>query len=263
MTDTTAALGKVAAAPIEMSPFPHLSVDDFLPAELYDRFLAAIPPHADFPTYSPDVERDQCNAFILQPEAFPDAAAMAQVREIFAAASAALLDRFRPFVLETFAALAPGRPLDADDFRHSLSATLIEATPGRLQTAHTDSIYRAVTWLLYLPTDPTSPLLGTELFEAGPSDRDPRWLFFRTRPDGVPLTYSKTLEYSPNRLVAFLNGPLTFHGYRAHHAQTPQPERRITMNNYIEINRAAVERLFGDAPRDWFDMHYDHIWRPG
>lgn len=267
------AVKSIRHAPLSYAPFPNLVVDNIFPKEYYDRLVGLLPPRDGFGVYAPGTPRHQESYFKLLGHEYAALSPehkdyMDVLYEAFPAISKEIARRLNPFVPAMLSQLFPDdweERSKKTELHHSLGYYIIDRVKTLSQTAHTDSAYRVFTWLFYMPEKADYPHMGTDLFTATPENwdtYDPMYTYFRTKPEGIKLDYHSTFQYLPNRVVAFVNGPLSFHGFQALGPHENASPRRVTINSYIEFSRSSYEAIFGDVPLHYHELHNDFIWKP-
>lgn len=243
-----AVTARIAAARVTTQPFPHIVVDDLLPAEV----------RATIDRWWPDRERMRTTNFAGRGEMLVSRLAReAPSREAFeawsglraigaAAATAARL-RLQRYFHDKF------RPLAGIDWRRRIrdvvwqeSDAMIAHYTGVLKLLpHIDHARVAVNGFVYLddPDQPTpEPRRGTMLYRshgfAWPSNMSvPEQLRHRF------LREARDVDWQDNRLLAYVNGPWSFHGVPSH--DLGDSRRRLLMFGSV-IDAATADTLFGD-----------------
>jgi len=204
---------KVANAPIQMFPYPHILVHDVFPQDFYQRLRENLPPASAYKTLK-ELGRvsknyaDTRSALPLTPDlvsALPE-----PYRAFWSEMASWLLGGpFARVVLHKFAALLAQRfkNPNAVEFRHE--SLLIQDRTSYSLGPHTDSPAKVISFLFYLPADASMPHLGTSVY----MPKDPAFLC----PGGPHHGFEKfnrllTMPYVPNTLFGFLKTANAFHG---------------------------------------------------
>jgi hypothetical protein len=206
-------LYRVANAPINPFPFPHIYVREVFPAEFYRRLREHLPPKETLTTLV-KLRRVSANypetrlVLPLEPEHvhrldeplrsfWSEVASWLLGREF----AAMVLNKFRPYLEERFG--------DARAQHFTDEALLVQDYTTYRLPPHTDSPRKVLSFLFYLPADDALSHLGTSLYL--PKNR-------RNVSDGSryhdPAEFDRllTMPYTANTLFAFLKTPNAFHG---------------------------------------------------
>lgn len=245
-------LDTVSPADVRLAPFPHIVVDNALPAESYGALADSFPSFRqvawDGP--APSNRRYAMSTFLYDlVDTLPDAwrafghrhtsrAFLREVHALFAGhwtpAAEAVWDQLETATLGLFM-----RDDDADiqcDARVELNTPVTDA-PGSVRGGHLDTANRLFSGLLYMrPDGDDTPGGDLCLYRPAP-DFDPK-----ARKNAFAFAEAELIEaarvpYGANRLVMFPNSPAAIHGV------TPRP---ITpwQRNYVFITAEAGHDLF-------------------
>ena len=224
-------LDRLAAAPVVSDPFPHCVIDRVFPEDFYESIIDHWPEEESWQPL-PESGRVSKGAYAERMVVLMDAAGYARLhgglREFWGAQVGRWLlgEDFRAAVLEKFAS-----ELGSSGFGAPLQSTAGDALIVSDRTSyaigpHTDAVHRLASLLFYLPEDATFRRFGTSLYEP----LDPA---FRCR--GGPhhrfehFRRVKTVEFIPNRLVAFPKSDRCFHGVER--VDLPGIDRRLLIYN--------------------------------
>jgi FkbM family methyltransferase len=210
-------LQRVAAAPVIQEPFPYAVIDDILPADYYAEALEHFPTSTSLRPLS-DTGR-------VNKGAYEERLVVLFNDEDFARMSASQRRFWRDFAgwmysdvfLNAFVAKfasALGPRLDrilasSDALRVRGDALLVNDQTNYAVGPHTDAPHRLVTFLFYLPKDDSMRDLGTSVYR--PKDSNfvcwggPHHPFEK-------FEHVRTVEFLPNRLLAFPKTEKSFHG---------------------------------------------------
>jgi hypothetical protein len=223
-------LARLAGAPVRTEPFEHCIVDEVFPPEFFEAIIDHWPQEE---SWQPLSESGRVSAgsysarlvVLMNPAGYarldPDA------RAFWAQAGDWLLGpRFRAAVLQKF-----GMQEDAA----GSDALIVSDRTTYAIGPHTDAPHRRVSLLFYLPEDATFRRFGTSLYEP----LDPS---FRCR-GGPHHDFSRfrrvaTMEFLPNRLVAFPKSDRCFHGVEP--VDLPGIDRRLLIYNVRAPSSAAT-----------------------
>ena len=235
----------VAAASLDLEPFPHIVVDEWLPRPFYDIVIRALPGAIFF------ADREVSRQRLLVP--FTVAPAYSQrvwrfVSDHVVACSLrdALAARFESVVrdyVETFCHIPGGysERLQPSDGRIMLRR------PGYVIPPHRDPKWGFITGLVYLARPGDNEAYGTQLYRLrheheAPNDK-PLYV------DDQQCELVKAVPFRPNTLLAFLNST------GAHGASIPRDATPASLERYVYQFRlgpdgAAIKRLLAAMPAD-------------
>jgi precorrin-6B methylase 2 len=210
-------LARVAAAEVIDDPFPYSVIDGILPNDYYAEALAHFP--------SPDSLRPLGETGRVQSSAYRERLVVLFTDEEFGRMTHAQQRFWREFadwmysdvflnafVMKFHQALEPrlARILgESDALRARGDALLVNDQTNYAIGPHTDAPHRLVTFLFYLPRDASMRELGTSVYRP----KDPNFVCW-----GGPhhpfdkFDFVRTVEYLPNRLLAFPKTERSFHG---------------------------------------------------
>src|SRR4051812_9153487 len=209
----TQLLYKVANAPIQMFPYPHIVVKDVFPVDFYRRLRDNLPPGAAYKTLNQlgRVHGNYSDARTVLPLTPADVAALPEpCREFWDETANWLLGgQFPNIAMQKFGPLLANRftdPVHAQ-FRHE--ALVIRDRTNYSLGPHTDSPHKVLSFLFYLPADDSMPHLGTSIYL--PKDGS------FTCKGGTHYKFDGfarlcTMPYVPNSLFAFIKTEHSFHG---------------------------------------------------
>jgi hypothetical protein len=204
---------RIANAPMQDFPYPHLYVRDIFPADFYARLRANLPSESQLRTlksFGRVAERYSDNRLVLPlvPEhtARLEAAQQAFWEELMAwmlgqSFGQLMLAKFGPYLQQRFKNLGAQHFLD--------EAMVVRDKTTYSLGPHTDSTQKVLSFLFYLPPDASMAHLGTSIYVP----KDPQL----TCPGGPHHDFERfrrmlTMEYLPNTLFAFMKTPRAFHG---------------------------------------------------
>lgn len=211
-------LSRLAAAPVEHDPYPHIRLNDFFPAQFYRRIVDRMPPLEAYRnmldtnrtgrggSHDPYAHRYTLNQMEL-PQTDIDPEQKSFWNGIFELLRgkefvAGLLGVYEPYLRQRFGERLPKVGFVAD-------IQLVRDFAGYALGPHTDAPQKVVVLLIYLPALADHPELGTSIYT--PLDAG-----FRC--DGGPhyphghFTRVATMDYIPNSGLCFLKSGISFHG---------------------------------------------------
>lgn len=234
----------VAAATLEMDPFPHVVVDRWLPPDAYAAMIRGVPPAVFF------ADREESRQRLMVP--FPVAPAYAQRVWRFIAdhvigwsLHAALNDKFRDVVYDYVRSFCPAAPAELDLTLHPSDGRIMLRRPGYVITPHRDPKWGFVTGLVYLARKGDNESYGTQLYRVrddaeAPSGK-PHYI------DEGRCNLVKSVPFKANTLLAFLNSA------GAHGASIPADAQPPNLERYVYQFRLgpdaqAIKRLLALMP---------------
>lgn len=205
-------LYKVANAPVNLYPFPHIYVRDVFPPDFYSQLRAHLPPaevYKDLKALNrvgagyPDTRL----VMVVNPE---NIQALAEpIRSFWDGLASWLLGGFGETVLAKFGQFLSRRFGDSRAMQYYDEALIVQDYTTYSLGPHTDSPAKVLSFLFYLPPDDSLAHLGTSIYVP----KDPSFTC-----DGGPhhpferFERMATMPYLPNSLFAFLKTPNSFHG---------------------------------------------------
>lgn len=210
-------LDRVATAKIESDPFPYSVIDGVLPDDYYAEVLANFPapdslrPIGDTGRVPKTAYRER-NVVLFTDDEF---CRMTEAQQRFWRGFASWMysDLFlNAFVMKFHQMLEPRLSnilAEADGLKARGDAMLVNDQTNYAIGPHTDAPHRLVTFLFYLPGDTSMRELGTSVYRA----KDPNFVCW-----GGPhhpfekFDLVRTVEFLPNRLLAFPKTERSFHG---------------------------------------------------
>lgn len=206
-------LYKIANAPINPFPFPHLYIRDVFPPDFYRELRAHLPPPEALQSLRSlkRVTSDYPDTRQVLPLSVEAVQTLDQPFRAFwdELASWLLGGRFGQILLPRFAEYLEARFGDPRQVRFHDEALLVQDSSTYSLGPHSDSPYKVAAFLFYLPQDDSLSHLGTSLYV-------PRSPDLRTT-SGVHYEFADfervaTMPFLPNSLFAFLKTDTSFHG---------------------------------------------------
>lgn len=211
---------RIAATAVRVRPFPHLVIDDLLPGEILSSLDGFWPDPGQL-RHSNSLRRSEMVVSKLATTAQGrEKAFWEALRGLTTRLGRAVRTRLQPHFSVKF------RPLVGPDWRRRLG------TPGYLDSdamlanyggvvelpPHIDNARLVVNGFVYLEDrgrTPPEPLRGTMLYRSVGF----AWPTNRTLPPGAVRDFLREageVEWRHNRLLAYVNGPTSFHGVPRH-----------------------------------------------
>jgi hypothetical protein len=219
-------LGRVEAAPTGREPFPHCIVDEVFPADFYEEIIDHWPHEQEFRSIAESGRTLAGYAERMIVPFTPEGLArLAEARRAFWAGSVAdwlMGAQFRGALLGKFA-----RELDESGFgaapeRTAGDALIVSDRTNYAIGPHTDAPHRVISLLFYLPEDAAFRRFGTSLYT-------PLEASFRCSGGkhhaSASFRLAGTVEFRPNRLLAFPKSDRCFHGVER--VDLPGIDRRL------------------------------------
>ena len=236
----------IAGAPLHDDPFPHIVVEPWLPRDVYDMIIRAIPPAVFF------AHRDQSRQQLPVP--FKIAPAYSHQMWRFVARDIvsgmlerALTERLLPMMREYVRSFCPEMPDDVDLSLRASQGRIMLRRPGYVIPPHRDPKWGFVTCLAYLARPGDNETYGTQLYRV----RDDR-----EAPSGHPYYLDepqcelvKAVPFRANSMLVFLNST------GAHGASIPTDAQPPTLERYLYQFRLgpthrAISELLARMPEE-------------
>lgn len=226
----------VAGAQLGLDPFPHMVIDNFLPADLYDALIETMPPRVLFEDNP--VNRQQLKV----PPRLAGAASFRLWRFLVndiveGELQSALVRIFREPITEFVHRFWPGMDIDEVRFKGS-DGRIILRRRGYVIPPHRDPKWGWLTFILYLakPGDPET--WGTQLYRVTDDVEAPGAQPFWMQSHNNVLV--QDVRFVANRALVFLNSD------GSHGASLP-PEAPADFERYIYQCRVGPDRHTIDA----------------
>lgn len=260
------ASARIDRATVETEPYAHCVIDDLLPEKFYEAFVASIPSQDRFGNNNAGLPREEQHTFVLNQ---PDYCSISPLhdkvyRRLMALnrfISTKILEKFAPFIEQAFEEIfgSDAAAYVADiESEHVPVPAFYERNEKYRVGAHTDGHFRLASWIHYLPVGSGGGSRGLELYRVvdRSPDFDPIEAMFLRDTTNQEVALDRTIDCRPNRAVAFVNSPRSFHAVaQIDAAEKAMIGRRITTLNWIEIRKDSAERIYGDA---LFRRHRPH-----
>ena len=237
---------KIANAPIQPFPFPHIVVRDVFPDDFYRELRANLPAPGLFKTLAAlnRVAGDYPDSRLVLPlaaealEAVPGPA-----RDFWRGVAGWMLGgAFGPTVLSKFDWVLKERLGDLARRQFHDEALLVQDYTTYSLGPHTDSPSKVMSFLFYLPPDDTRAHLGTSVYVP----RDPQ--FTCAGGPHHPFDLFRrvyTMPYLPNTLFAFPKTAHSFHGVEP--VQDTEVRRDLLLYDIKVKNPPELEQAPGAA----------------
>lgn len=232
---------RIAGTPVVEDPFPHQLVTDVFPPAYYEQLLDALPssegylPIGETGTVPRNAypERFVCDLFDLAAEEM-DADQSTFWRDLTAWM---LNNRFRDFLVNCYKRQMIERFGPGAGLRTAFDARLVRDRTNYSLGPHTDSGFKILSLLFYLPRDAVLHHLGTSIYQ--PLDAG------FTCTGGPHYPYSdfrlvRTAPYVPNTLFVFFRTDRSFHGV--------EPVREESVERNLLLYNVYGERVAQATP---------------
>ena len=206
-------LYKIANAPINPFPFPHIYVRDIFPPDYYRTLREHLPPAQALKTLTSlkRVTGNYPDSRLVLPLTPDDVGALPDpYRSFWRQAASWLLDgNFGRMILPKFAEFLDLRFGDSSQMQYYDDALVVQDSTTYTLGPHTDTPKKVVSFLFYLPADDSMAHLGTSIYmPKNPEFRCAGGPYHRFE----DFRRIATMPYVPNALFAFLKTPNSFHG---------------------------------------------------
>src|SRR5688572_22730080 len=192
----------VKAAPLHLDPFPHVVVDTWLPPEVYETIVRALPPAVFF------ADREVSRQRLLVPFSFAPAYSRRVwhfvAEDIVGGALAdALNAKFRDALRAYIGAFCEPWLAHPDQRLHPSDGRILLRRPGYIIHPHRDPKWGFITGLVYLAREGDNEAYGTQLYRVRDDVEATNDKPLRFEDEECELV--KAIPFRPNTLLAFLN----------------------------------------------------------
>lgn len=212
----------IEAVPLELEPFPHMVVENWLPQDVYDQVLDAMPPAIFFQSTRDEhwaLRSGIAPLYCRQVWAF---VANTLAGDILHRALNAKFERVIRDYIQTF---CPAFPSDAPVTMHPSDGRLMLRRPGYDLQAHRDPKWGFVTALMYLAKPGDSEAFGTQIYSVRDDVEAPNANVYYVERERCRLV--RDVPFRANSLLVFLNS------VGAHGAAIPPDAQPATLERYI------------------------------
>ena len=230
--------------PLELDPFPHIVVQNWLPDDVYQRLVEAMPASIFFAH-----DRDEHWAV-------PSGVAPLYSRQVWAFVAnrivgemvhKALNRKFQDAICKYVRSFVPSLPRDIDLTLHPSDGRIMLRRPGYNLAPHRDPKWGFVTGIVYLARDSDNEAHGTQIYRVRDDAEAPTSRVYYPEPARCELV--KDVPFRANSMLAFLNSE------GAHGASIPADAQPPTLERYIYQFRLGptskvIKRLTDLMPPD-------------
>jgi hypothetical protein len=208
--------------PLEMDPYPHIVIENWLPDDVYDRIIAAMPASIFF-------ARDRDEHWIV-----PSGIAPLYSRQVWAFVAntivgqlihEALNRKFQDAICRYMRGFVPSLPRDIDLTLHPSDGRIMLRRPGYYLAPHRDPKWGFVTGIIYLAREGDNEAHGTQIYRVRDDVEAPTSRVYYPEPEKCELV--KDVPYRGNTMLAFLNSEGAHGAAIPADAQPPDLERYI------------------------------------
>jgi hypothetical protein len=208
--------------PLELDPYPHIVIQNWLPDDVYDRVVAATPASIFF-------ARDRDEHW-----AVPSGIAPLYSRQVWAFVAntivgqlvhEALNRKFQDAICRYVRGLVPSLPRDIDLTLHPSDGRIMLRRPGYHLAPHRDPKWGFVTGIVYLAREADNEAHGTQIYRVRDDAEAPTSRVYYPEPEKCELV--KDVPFRANTMLAFLNSE------GAHGASIPADAQPPNLERYI------------------------------
>ena len=234
----------VDMAPVEMEPFPHIVVTDWLPKPVYDTVIHAVPPPIFFA--GREERRQQMKVpFTLAPVLSQHAWRFLSNHVVSASLCDALNEKFAAIIRGYVRTFCPDLPPAVDLTLHASDGRIMLRRPGYVIEPHRDPKWGFLTGLVYLAGSGDNEAYGTQLYRVrddvdAPSDK-PYYI------DSARCELVKSIPFRPNTLFVFLNSKGA-HGASIPADAVPPDLIRLVFQFRLGLSEAAMRQILRHMP---------------
>ena len=228
-------IAAIAAAPLELEPFPHCVVNELLPKAYYDALITGLPPvelFADRP-----INKQQLQVPFERAPQYSERVWEHMSRSVADQVIAPqIADKFREPLHQWLHEVLPEGGQDALDrlTLHCSDGRMLLRRRGYSIPPHRDPKWGFITCILYLARPSDDERWGTQLYtvdrDAEARDAKPHWI------GDTRCRLVRDVTFLPNRALVFLNS----HG--AHGASIPEDAEPEDLERYVYQFRIGPER---------------------
>lgn len=234
----------IAAGRVHDDPFPHLVIPDWLPRDVYETIIRALPPSIFF------ADRDESRQRLIVP--FPVAPEYSRRVWAFMAhqivsgmVAPALSEKLLPLLRDYVRSFCPDMPENVDLALHASNGRIMLRRPGYVITPHRDPKWGFITCLVYLARRGDNETYGTQLYRVKNDEEAPSGKPFYVEESRCELV--KSVPFRANTMLIFLNSR------GAHGASIPADAKPANLERYLYQFRlgpdnSAISELLARMP---------------
>jgi len=208
--------------PLELDPYPHIVIQNWLPDDVYDQVVAAMPAAIFF-------ARDGDEHWVV-----PSGVAPLYSRQVWAFVAntivgklvhEALNRKFQDAICRYVRGFVPSLPRDVDLTLHPSDGRIMLRRPGYYLAPHRDPKWGFVTGIVYLAREGDNETHGTQIYRVRDDAEAPTSRVYYPEPEKCELV--RNVPFRANTMLAFLNSE------GAHGASIPADTQPPTLERYI------------------------------
>jgi len=208
--------------PLELDPYPHIVVQNWLPDDVYERVIDAMPASVFFAH-----NRDE--HWVV-----PSGVAPLYARQVWAFVAntivgallhGALNRKFQDTICRYMRGFVPTLPRDIDLTLHPSDGRIMLRRPGYYLAPHRDPKWGFVTGIVYLARETDNEAHGTQMYRVRDDAEAPTSRVYYPEPEKCELV--KDVPFRANTMLAFLNSE------GAHGASIPIDAQPPNLERYI------------------------------
>ena len=208
--------------PLELDPYPHIVVQNWLPDDVYERVIDAMPASVFFAH-----NRDE--HWVV-----PSGVAPLYARQVWAFVAntivgallhGALNRKFQDTICRYMRGFVPTLPRDIDLTLHPSDGRIMLRRPGYYLAPHRDPKWGFVTGIVYLARETDNEAHGTQIYRVRDDAEAPTSRVYYPEPEKCELV--KDVPFRANTMLAFLNSE------GAHGASIPIDAQPPNLERYI------------------------------
>jgi hypothetical protein len=208
--------------PLELDPYPHIVIEKWLPDDVYERIVEAMPPSVFFAH-----DRDEHWAV-------PSGVAPLYSRQVWALVAntivgqmiyKALNRKFQDTICRYMRSFVPTLPRDIDLTLHPSDGRIMLRRPGYHLAPHRDPKWGFVTGIVYLAREGDNESHGTQIYRVRDDAEAPTSRVYY--PKAAKCELVKDVPFRANTMLAFLNSE------GAHGASIPADAQPPNLERYI------------------------------
>jgi hypothetical protein len=209
-------------APLDLDPYPHVVIQNWLPDDVYERVIEAMPASVFFAH-----DRDEHWAV-------PSGVAPLYSRQVWAFVANAIVGelvhkalnrKFQDTICRYVRSFVPSLPRDVDLTLHPSDGRIMLRRPGYRLAPHRDPKWGFVTGIVYLAREGDNEAHGTQIYRVRDDGEAPTSRVYY--PEAEKCELVKDVPFRANTMLAFLNSE------GAHGASIPANAEPPNLERYI------------------------------
>jgi hypothetical protein len=235
----------VERASLDSDPFPHIVVDNWLPADIYEAMVRGVPPAVFFADREPSRQRMRV-PFSMAP-AYAQRVWRFISNVVDSSLQNALNEKFACVVRDYVRGFCPDLSPSIDLTLHASDGRIMLRRPGYVIEPHRDPKWGFLTGLVYLARTGDNEAYGTQLYRVRDDGDAPTDKPYYVSADRCELV--RSVPFRANTLLVFINS------LGAHGASIPADAQPPTLERYVYQFRlgptsSVIQQILGNMPHE-------------